>query len=168
MNKNDLKKILEAKEKSELESVILKLYSNNKDNKSFLEIYFSSESDSSLLLDDLKSKVEALFFNLSLNNYYVKKQMLANQKKFNKYLMMVSESNNQFELVYYFLKLSIEHQVDVECYPATETVLMNQIKKVKKLCSKLHEDLQFDYFERVNNLFEDSHLKSKVEEILGV
>jgi hypothetical protein len=141
-----LKDELKSNSQEELVNLCLRLSRFKKENKELLTYLLFEAYDEAGYIEAVKQEVDEQFELINTNSYfYIKKsvrKILRNIKKFARYSL---KKETEVELLLYFcLKLknftpSIKHNVTLT------NIFERQIVLIRKIVSKLHEDLQYDY-----------------------
>jgi hypothetical protein len=148
-----IKKELQHCSSEELMTLCLRLSKFKKENKELLTYLLFESHDETGYIKTVKEHIDEQFKLINTNSYfYIKKsvrKILRNIKKFARYSL---KKETEVELLLYFcqklkdLKPSIKHNV-------TLTNMFNrQMLLIKKIVSTLHEDLQYDYKQMLDEL----------------
>ncbi|MDN3690138.1 hypothetical protein [Cyclobacterium jeungdonense] len=150
---NSLKKELQHRDSKELIDLVLHLSKLNRDNKAFLYFKLFDSDDASLFVDTVKEELEKAFNSANSKNYYfAKKSAQGIRRILNKNLKLTKDSNAKIELITFFCRQLEEFGYLEYHYPVIDNLYALQVGKVEKLIGNLHEDLQFDYQEQLENL----------------
>lgn len=150
---SSLKKELQHKDSKELIELILHLSKLNRDNKAFLYFKLFDSADGSLFIDTVKEELKKAFYSANTRNYYVaKKSAQGIRRILNKHLKLTKDLNAKIELIAFFCHQLKEFGYLEYRYPVIDNLYALQVGKVEKLVNNLHEDLQFDYQELLENL----------------
>ena len=148
-----LKKEILNMPKADLVEVCLRLLKYKKENKELLHyILFESTNEQNYRLN-LKNEVSEMFENVNKETVYFAKKTIRKILRFiTKYCKFSEHATTQIELLIHFCEemnsLSLkwqQHKVMINLY-------QSQLKKIDKLVLDLHEDLQFDYKEKIGYL----------------
>ncbi|MCB0804133.1 MAG: hypothetical protein KDB74_13630 [Flavobacteriales bacterium] len=138
---------------TELIELLLTLSKFKKDNKELLSYLLYEAADEALYIQNIKVEVDSLFTEINLSNYYfMKKTVRKILRQLKKYIRYSQNKATEAELLLYFCtKLKALNP------PINEnTVLSNLFIRQKQLAEKaigtLHEDLQYDFNETLENL----------------
>ena len=145
-----LKKEIQARPKAELIEVCNRLIKYKKENKELLHyLLFESLNEPNYALQ-LKKEVTILFQDVNTQTVYFAKKTIRKILRFiAKYCKFSENPTTQIDVLIHFCEemnqLSLhwkDHKVMVNLY-------QSQIKKIEKLIDTLHEDLQFDYRQKL-------------------
>jgi hypothetical protein len=145
-----LKKEIQTMPKAELIEVCNKLIKYKKENKELLHyVLFESTNEPNYALQ-LKKEVTILFQDVNTQTVYFAKKTIRKILRFiAKYCKFSEILTTHIDVLIHFCKemnqLSLhwkEHKVMVNLY-------QSQLKKIEKLIATLHEDLQYDYRQKL-------------------
>ena len=150
---SQLKKELAYRSPEELLELCLRLSKFKKENKELLTYLLFESLDEEEYIQNIKAEIDLEFKAINTKNFfYIKKsvrKILRNIKKYSRYSL---KKETEAELLLYFLSKLKEmlHAI------TRNTTLVNLYKRqfiaVRKLISSLHEDLQYDYQEELEEL----------------
>ena len=86
------------------------------------------------------------------NVYFVKKTLRKILRTANKYTRYSGLAIVEIELLIYFCSNMKELGISINNNPVLLNIYQNQIKKINKAMSNLHEDLQYDYRREIDKL----------------
>lgn len=152
-NVSQIKKALEQKSKDDIQSICLRLAKFKKENKELLTyILFESENENAYI-EYIKEEVKILMKDINTSHvYYIKKGLRKVLRYLNRCIRYSGNPQSEVELRIFFCQQIKNHKL-----PVTESKILNniynqQIIKIKKSLSQLHEDLVFDYKEEIKTL----------------
>ena len=131
----------------------LRLAKFKKENKELLTyILFESENENAYI-EYIKEEVKTLMKDINTSHvYYIKKGLRKVLRYLNRCIRYSGIPQSEVELRIFFCQQIKNHKL-----PITESKILNniynqQIIKIKKSLSQLHEDLIFDYKEEIKTL----------------
>lgn len=150
-----IKKELKHLSKDELLELCLRLGKFKKENKAMLTYLLFLSEDENSYIESVKETLDELFDGVNSYSYFLMKKtirkILRQIRVFAKYS---NEKSTEVELLLYFCEKLVKLKPSI----FADTVLMNlydrQIESIRKKVSKLHEDLQFDFNLRIDELEE--------------
>uniref|UniRef100_UPI003592F22F hypothetical protein n=1 Tax=Aquiflexum sp. TaxID=1872584 RepID=UPI003592F22F len=143
---SDIKKELSYLNEKELKDLILDLSKFNTDNKSYLFFKLFERENPRLFVEMVKEDIEFEFVKANTKHYhFAKKSAQAIRRKLNKLLKLTKDKTAQIELVLFFCEKMKLYGYLTFHHPVIENLYAMQIRKIEKLISGLHEDLQYDY-----------------------
>lgn len=148
-----IRKELKYKSPEELQQLCLRLARFKAENKELLTyLLFESESEESYI-ESVKTDISEQFTSISSNNFYhIKKSVRKILRNTKKYIRYSNVKETEVELLLYFCKELMAFKPSIR----TNTTLMNlharTLETATKKVLKLHEDLQFDYNETIEEM----------------
>jgi hypothetical protein len=145
-----LKKEIQAMPKVELIEVCNKLIKYKKENKELLHYVLFESTNEAYYVKQLKNEVSKMFQDVNTQTVYFAKKTIRKILRFiAKYCKFSEIPTTHIDVLIHFCKemnqLSLhwkEHKVMVNLY-------QSQLKKIEKLIATLHEDLQYDYRQKL-------------------
>ena len=145
-----LKKEIQAMPKVELIEVCNKLIKYKKENKELLHYVLFESTNEAYYVEQLKNEVSKMFQDVNTQTVYFAKKTIRKILRFiAKYCKFSETPTTHIDVLIHFCKemnqLSLhwkEHKVMVNLY-------QSQLKKIEKLIATLHEDLQYDYRQKL-------------------
>lgn len=151
---HELKKELHQLAPKELQELCLKLAKYKKDNKEYLSYLVFESHDKEVFVKDVKQLINEHFEELKSqsNLYYVKKSLRKLLRLINKYCKYVADKAIAAELHIYFCQKIKASGIRIHRSQQLENMYLQEVKKINKLVSSLHEDLQHDYASDIEKL----------------
>lgn len=151
---HQLKSELHAMEPQQIAEICLKLAKFKKENKEYLDYLVWGSVDSEQYVEDLKSEISDMFQNIQVdrNFYLVKKSIRKIQRFVNRYCKYLIEKELCCELRMFFIESLIQFIQDWNCRAQAQKIVQAELSKIEAFIGKLHEDYQFDYTLRYNEL----------------
>jgi hypothetical protein len=145
-----LKKEIQAMPKAELIEVCNRLIKYKKENKELLHYVLFESTNEANYVEQLKNEVSKMFQDVNTQTVYFAKKTIRKILRFiAKYCKFSEIPTTHIDVLIHFCKemnqLSLhwkEHKVMVNLY-------QSQLKKIEKLIATLHEDLQYDYRQKL-------------------
>ena len=131
----------------------LRLARFKKDNKELLTYLLFESGDEMGYIRTVQREMDIQFEGISSTSfYYIKKSVRKILRNVKKYIRYSGKKQTEVELLLYFCRSLRKLSPSFK----RSTVLINmyegQIRMIRKALAKLHEDLQFDYEEELNEL----------------
>ncbi|MCW3076183.1 MAG: hypothetical protein JWO32_792 [Bacteroidetes bacterium] len=151
---HELKKELQQLAPKELQELCLKLAKYKKDNKEYLSYLVFESHDKVVFVNEVKQLINDHFDELKTqsNLYYAKKSLRKLLRLINKYCKYVADKAIAAELHIYFCQKVKASGIRIHRSQQLENMYLQEVKKINKLVSSLHEDLQHDYASDIDNL----------------
>lgn len=147
--KNELKTMPSA----DLIEVCIKLIKFKKENKELVSyLLFESGNETAYILN-LKNEIDELFDQVNTNSvFWAKKTIRKILRIITKHSKYSGMATTQIQMLLHFCNKLNELPLDYTNNAAMFNLYNNQLKKMDKLILTLHEDLQFDYLQRIDQL----------------
>ena len=146
--KNELKTLTPQ----QLYEIVLRLARFKKENKELLGYLLFDAFNQPAYIQAVKDEIDEHLKNLHKSSPYLAKKTIRKAlKSVNKYIRFAGSKETEIELLVYFCQQMQKHSHRITGRtPAT--LYTNLVKRVKKILSTLHEDLQMDYEDAIKNL----------------
>jgi hypothetical protein len=148
-----LRKELETLDEDYLRELCLRLARFKIENKELLTYLLFESEDEDFYVNGIKVQVDKLFEEINKKSYfYIKKSVRKILRLLKKYARYSNSKETEVELLIYYcyklktLKPSISNNLTLT------KIFLKQIENIEKKIIKLHEDLQFDFRERLKQL----------------
>lgn len=152
-----IKKELQNLDATALAELCMQLAKFKKDNKEYLSYLLFDAHDKETTIVAIKQKIDVQFSEVNTNQlYFVKKTLRKILSGIAKYAKYLGNKQHEAELLIYFCTKVKQLNLPLHKNLVLENLYNNQIKKVTKLIATLHEDLQYDFEERLTNLTIDN------------
>jgi Zn finger protein HypA/HybF involved in hydrogenase expression len=148
-----IKDELNDRSPKELLEYCLRLSKFKKENKELLTYLLFEASAEESYIQSVKNEMDEQFEEVNCKNfYYVKKgirKILANVKKHIRYSQ---NKETEVDLLIYFCKTLKTFSPSIRRSTTMMNLYNRQIEMIRKKIEKLHEDLQYDYGQELENL----------------
>jgi hypothetical protein len=148
-----LKKELETLNEDHLKQLCLRLARFKIENKELLTYLLFESEDEAFYIEGIKEQTDQLFEEINTKSYfYIKKSVRKILRLLKKYARYSNSKETEVELLIYYcyklqtLKPSINNNLTLT------NIYLKQIENIEKKIIKLHEDLQFDFREKLEQL----------------
>lgn len=151
---SELKKELQVLEPKELAELCVSLAKYKKENKELLSFLLYNANDKQGYVNEVKQEVDEIFGQIELdtNPYFIKKTLRKILRIIGKYSKYIGEPAYSTELLIYFCKTLRESGIPIHRSAALTNIYLQQLKKINLLIIKLHEDLQYDFLNELEEL----------------
>lgn len=150
---SQIKKELQTLPQERLLELCLAMAKYKKENKEVFDYMLFRAHDEDSYIEMVKEEVVVLFEEINLNSwFFVKKSLRKILRLVNKYSKYSSQKTTTIELLLFFCQQLKASKIDYKSNVTIFNIYLNQIKKIEKEVSKLHEDLQYDYEFELNGL----------------
>jgi hypothetical protein len=149
----DIKKELQHLDNSQLTALCLRLVRYKKENKELTGYLLFDADNERAFIDSLIAENGFMFSQLPHNNYQLAKSLRKILRLMGKYVKFMASAEAEVELLINFCRNYVQY-VDrrASSYKPLRLIFTRQLDKIRKLVTKLHEDLQFDYSQDFNVL----------------
>ena len=147
----ELKKELSSRTPNELLDLCLRLSRFKKENKELLTYLLFESSDEVTYIESVKREIDDQFVQVNKKTYYLIKKsvrrILTNVKKYSRYSL---KKETEVDLLIYFCQKLKNFTPSIHRNVRLQNLYIKQVEAIRKKVSALHEDLQFDYEEDLN------------------
>lgn len=149
----ELKKELKTRSQTDLVELCLKLSKFKKENKELLTYLLYEADNEPQYIVNVKAEIDLQFLEINRKStYIVQKNVRRIQRNVKKYIRYSKLKETEVELLIYF-SLKLKTLIpSVGTSGVLQNILMRQIEMLTKKISSLHEDLQFDYENEIDQL----------------
>ena len=148
-----IKKELKNLPPEELQAIIARLAKYKKENKELLSYLLFEALDEQEFVEGVKNEIDEQFLNLNRTSFYLAKKTLRKVlKTTNKYIRFSGSKETEIQLLIHFCKKLKTSGLNYKASRVVFNMYINQIKRINKVLSMMHEDLQYDYKDEVENL----------------
>jgi hypothetical protein len=150
---SEIKKDLAALSHKEVIDLCLRLARFKKENKELLTYLLYESNDEESYIASIKEEVDNMFAEINYSNmYFAKKSFRKVLRIINKYIRYTDEKNTEIELLIYYCQKLKNSKLSIHKSQQMLNLYQRQIEKIKKTVSSLHEDLQYDYQQPIEEL----------------
>ena len=148
-----IKKELQHRSHDELLQLCLRLSRFKKENKELLT-YLLFESHNELdYIENIKEEIDSLFKTINTDSYfYIKKSVRKILRLIKKYARYSLKKETEVELLLHFCDRLKNMRPSIYRNVTLTNIYNRQIFTINKIIGLLHEDLQFDYNQKLENL----------------
>ena len=149
----NLKKELSYLSEPEIKELLIELIKFSRDNKAYLFFKLYEKDQPGLFVELVKEDLLIEFEKVRVDHsYYAKKGIQSIRRKMNKLLKLSKNKEDQVEVLLFFSEEMKERGFLKYRNPVIKNLYEIQKGKVEKLIEKLHEDLQYDFRNRMEEL----------------
>ncbi|MEQ8532257.1 MAG: hypothetical protein RIB86_10420 [Imperialibacter sp.] len=148
-----IKKELQVLDPEQLQQVILRLGKYKVENKELLSYLLFKAHDEAIFIEEVKEGIDESLSSLNDTNLYWAKKTIRKALRFaNKNIRYSGIKETEVEIRIYFCQQMKATGLPFQRSTALENLYNGQLKKIEKVLSTLHEDLQFDYQQQIEEL----------------
>lgn len=150
---SEIKKELKELSPQQLQDVIARLARFKKENKELLHYLLFEAVDEQVFIQNVKEEIDEQFRHLNRSaGYLAKKTVRKTLQTTNKYIRFSGSKETEMELLLYFCGKMKKLGLRTGSGRTISNLYQRQIQRIQKVWSSLHEDLQYDYREAIDNL----------------
>jgi hypothetical protein len=151
---SEIKSALSQLTQNELMALCVKMASFRKENKELLTYLLFEADDQAMFIKNVKEEIAQIFSMASSNMYLGKKTYRKALKAVNNYIRFAKNKTTEVELLIYYCNCMNNTMNPIHEYDVTANMYQRQIVKIEKALKTLHEDLQYDYGQQIDELKE--------------
>lgn len=142
---NEIKKDLEKRDFKELIEYCLRLAKFKKENKELLAFLLFDSDNISAYIENLKQETNEQFLLINKSNvYFIKKSVRKILRNINKHIRFSLSKSVEAELLIHFCNCLSIYSIPVKKSRLLINLYESQLKKIEKILSELHPDLEYD------------------------
>ncbi|WP_339812981.1 hypothetical protein [uncultured Imperialibacter sp.] len=148
-----IKKELQVLDPEQLRQVILRLGKYKVENKELLSYLLFKAHDEAIFIEEVKEGIDESLSTLNDSNLYWAKKTIRKALRFaNKNIRYSGIKETEVEIRIYFCQQMKATGLPFQRSTTLDNLYTGQLKKIEKVLSTLHEDLQFDYQQQIDEL----------------
>ena len=149
----ELKQELTTRSPEELLKICLSLSKFKKENKELLTYLLFEANDEKSYIRSVKDEIDEQFELVNRKSYYLmKKGVRKVLRMVKKYIRYSKKKETEVELLLYFCQKLKQQKPSIANNRVLQNIFQREIDKIAKILVTLHEDLQFDYGEMLDEL----------------
>lgn len=152
---SQLQKELILLEQKQVVELCLRLAKYKKENKELLSYLLFDSINEDKFIEEVKNEIDELFSNMNIDTMYFARKSVRKVLRFtNKFIKYSGREKTEIDLRIYFCLRFKSSNISIRKSETLTNLYFNQVEKVKKIVSKLHEDIQFDYAKEIESIGE--------------
>jgi peptide subunit release factor 1 (eRF1) len=141
-----LKDELAHKSAADLKELCLQLARFKKENKELLTYLMFESHDEETYIQTLKEEVDAQFEEINTKSFfYIRKGSRKILTSIKKHIRYSKKKETEAELLLYFCKKLKAFKPSIKRSTRLQSIFDTQVRMIKRVIEKLHEDLQYDF-----------------------
>ena len=149
----EIRRELKNRDPKELADLCLRLGRFKKDNKELLTYMLFDAHNEAAYVESIKRDVDELISEVNTNHiYYAKKGIQKILRQLNKNIRYSGNKQTEVEVRLYFCQSLKDSGIAIHRSNVLVNMYERQKVKIQKVLSSLHEDLQADYTDELENL----------------
>lgn len=150
---SEIKKELKLLSPQQLQEIIARLARFKKENKELVNYLLFEAFNQKLFVQNVKDEIDEQFCHLNTSSYFLAKKTLRKTlRTTNKYIRFAGSKEVEMELLIYFCLKMKSSSLRMNSNRVILNLYQNLVKRIKKINSSLHEDLQSDFEEEIRKL----------------
>lgn len=150
---SNIKKELKNIPAEDLQEIINRLAKYKKENKELLSYLLFDAYNETEYIRQVKEEIDLQFSGLNRTSFYLAKKTLRKVlRTTNKYIRFSGKKETEIELLLHFCKKMKASRLNYKSSKVVFNMYINQVKRIQKVISMLHEDLQYDFREELEAL----------------
>ncbi|TGV01015.1 hypothetical protein [Flavivirga rizhaonensis] len=142
----EIKQELNTLSTQEIQELCLRLSRFKKENKELLTYLLFESHNESGYIESVKSYIDEEFKLINRDSYfYIRKSVRKILRNIKKYIRYSQNKETEVELLLYFCQKLKDFSPSINRSVQLQNMYSRQLLLSKKIISKLHEDLQYDY-----------------------
>jgi len=138
---------------ADLRLLCMRLAKFKKENKELLTYLLFEADDEDNYVLEIKTEIDELFETVSTtSSYFAKKTLQKIARLIDKYVRYSGEKQTEIAIRIHFCNKILNSITPFMHAPVIKNLYLRQLKKIKDALGTLHEDLQYDYQQEVENL----------------
>lgn len=151
-----LKDELSHKSTADLKELCLNLARFKKENKELLTYLLFESHDEESYIQTIKEEVDLQFKEINTKSFfYIRKSSRKILTSIKKHIRYSKNKETEVELLLYFCKKLKAFRPSIKGSIRLQNIFDTQIKMIKRILEKLHEDLQYDFQLELDELLEN-------------
>ncbi len=143
---SEIKKELKGLSPLQLQEITLRLAKYKKDNKELLSYLLFDAFNQQAFIQSVKDEIDEQFKQLNRSSFYLAKKTLRKVlRTTKKYIRFSGVRETEIELLIYFCLKMKESGLRMNSSRVVMNMYTTQVKRIQKVLSMMHEDLQMDY-----------------------
>jgi hypothetical protein len=124
-----------------------------KENKELLTYLLFESIDEQAYIENIKTDMLEQFQEINTSSlYFVKKSLRKILRTLNKYIRYTGSAEAEVKLLLFFCSTLKNSGIPIEKNLVLKNMFQNQLKKISKTITTMHEDLQYEYAKELEKL----------------
>ena len=156
----EIKTELSNQSPEDLMKICLRLSRFKKENKELLTYLLYESDNEHNYVESVKREIDTQFEQINTKTYYfIKKGVRKILRIAKKYIRYSQNKETEVEILLYFCQKMKEFRPSISRNKVLKGIFSKQIERIQTLIKKLHEDLQYDYEQRIGELINFDYLR---------
>ena len=152
---SELKTALSDTRPNQLVDICLRLAKFKKENKELLTYLLFEAFDEDAYVESVKEQMLNMFDEINMSGvYFIKKTLRRILRIVNKYIRFTGSADVEIRLLMFFCEQVISYKIPVRESAVINNMYQSQVNKIKNAVMTLHEDLQYDYLKKIEQIMQ--------------
>lgn len=149
----ELKTELSNYSQEDLMNICLRLAKFKKENKELLTYLLYEAENENDYIESVKREIDTQFSQVNNKNYYIIKRSVGKILRMaKKYIRYSQNKESEVEILLHFCQKLKDVKPSINRNKVLKNMFSKQMERIQMLVKKLHEDLQYDYEQRINDV----------------
>ena len=149
----EIKEELQALNSPDLADLLMRLGKFKKENKELLTYLLLYKQDEQRYIAEIKESMHIMFTEVNIKaSYITKKNLRKILRTTNRYIKYTPEKETEIELLFFFIEELNVLGIDIPKIAALQKLHATVMSRIQKNILSLHEDLQYDYNKKFEEL----------------
>jgi hypothetical protein len=149
----EIKKELKSLSPQQLQEIITRLARFKKENKELINYLLFESFNQKVFIQNVKDEIDEQFRHLNKSSFFLAKKTLRKTlRTANKYIRFSGSKEAELEILIHFCLKMKDANLRMNSNRVVLNLYLNQVKRIKKVNSMLHEDFQSDFEEEIKKL----------------
>ncbi len=150
---HELKKELVMQDQSRLLEICLRLAKFKKDNKELMTYMLFESDDEEQYIASVKRAIDEMLEGMNRSSiFFIKKTIRKTVRHMDKYIRYSGKKETEIDIRIYLCERIREEKIPIRRSRVLTNMYNSQLKKINAAMPKLHEDLQYDYQGRIDEI----------------
>lgn len=150
---HELKKELVMQDPSRLLEICLRLAKFKKDNKELMTYMLFESDDEEQYIASVERAIDEMLESMNRSSiFFIKKTIRKTVRHIDKYIRYSGKKETEVDIRIYLCECIKEQKIPIKRSRVLTNMYNSQLKKINAAMTKIHEDLQYDYQSRLDEI----------------
>ena len=150
---SELKKELKLLDDHKLLDICLRLARHKKENKELLHYLLLEAENEAFYIQQVKDDIIDVLASVNTSSFFLAKKTIRKTLRLvTKQIRFSGKKETEVEVLIFFCEQLMTLDIQMKESKVLMNLFENQVKKIEKAISGLHEDLQYDYSMQIHHL----------------
>ena len=148
---SEIKKELKTQQPQDVLELCLRLARFKKENKELLNYLLFERHQEDRYVEQINNEVDEVLSNMNTSGFYLAKKTIRKAHRLiNKHIRFSAEKETEVEVRLHFCESLRTLPISIKRSRVMMNLYRNEMHRIEKANAALHEDIQFDYRERID------------------